>query len=69
MTVHELAQPLRTLAAALAHVDGLPVTAPADLCVAAAHDLTEQAARIADLEFQVAQVHGTARPFAPKETP
>ena len=69
MTVHELAQPLTALAAALAHVEGLPVTAAADLCAAAAHDLTEQARTIDDLRFQIAQVHGTARPFAPKETP
>ena len=64
MSDHELSQPLHTLAVALAPIRGLPVTDAADLCVAAAHALTEQAGRIDDLEHEVRQARGI-RPFAP----
>ncbi|MDA8440470.1 MAG: hypothetical protein M0Z51_16650 [Propionibacterium sp.] len=62
---HDLAAPLRTLAAALAPMTGLPLSDPANLCVAAAHELNHLEGRVADLTFELDQARGTARPFAP----
>ena len=62
---HDLAAPLRTLAAALAPVSGATLSDPANLCVAAAHELNVLEGQVADLVFQLDQARGTARPFAP----
>jgi len=60
---HELSQPLRDLADVLAASRTLPITDPANLCVAAAHELDAMTSQIADLTFAVNQAHGMTKPF------
>ena len=49
---HELSQPLRDLA------DGVPISDPTNLLIAAAHELDAMTGQIADLVFRLDQDRG-----------
>ncbi len=59
-----LADVLRPLEGTFAHLHDL--ANPANLCVAAAHEIRGLEATVADLRFELDRARGTARGFVPR---